>query len=163
MQGQSDDKILAHVQSSIGVWKILCQIFFNTYGILYWCHEIYMIKKIIFYHVLVLAANKVKVPMALSGVENSSLWPVEADRRAIKCWLSSSSRRHSDMSARTSPNYTFLVGVLAFLCYIEFLSWRGKALVLFLAWVLAGGHYTIYLAHHTLGRFLSSLCTGNYK
>jgi len=56
------------------------------------------------------------------------------------------------MAARTGTNYTFLVGVLAYLSYIEFLAWRGKALVLLLAWLLAGGHYTLYLCYHTLGQ-----------
>jgi hypothetical protein len=55
------------------------------------------------------------------------------------------------MAGRTGTNYTFLVGVLAYLSYIEFLAWGGKALVLLLAWLLAGGHYTLYLCYHTLG------------
>jgi hypothetical protein len=55
------------------------------------------------------------------------------------------------MAARTATNYTFLAGVLAYLFYIDFLGWQAKAVVLLLAWVLAGGHYTLYLLYHTLG------------
>ncbi len=90
-------------------------------------------------------AARVKVQMALSeAYAVSSSNPLAVSRRSVK---------HScDMAGRTGTNYTFLVGVLAYLSYIEFLAMRGKALVLLLAWLLAGGHYTLYLCYHTLGQ-----------
>jgi hypothetical protein len=58
------------------------------------------------------------------------------------------------MAGRRDTSYTFLAGVLAYLYYIDFLGWRSKVLVLILAWLIAGGHYTLYLAYHTLGFLL---------
>ena len=92
--------------------------------------------------------------MALSAVVHtfSYSYLLAVDRRSS---LSPLAILNMMAARRRDTNYTFLVGVLAYLAYIDFLHWRGKALVLLLAWLLAGGHHTLYLAYHTLGLILT--------
>ncbi|XP_023345858.1 long-chain fatty acid transport protein 4 [Eurytemora carolleeae] len=59
-----------------------------------------------------------------------------------------------------STNYPFLVCLLAYLYYINFINFKVKLLVLFIGWVTTGGGYILYLTYHTLGRDFRLLIRG---